>query len=374
MAVTTEIDVEILGPLTVTVEGAAVHLGGPKPRGVLALLLLERGRIVPSETLVERLWGEPAGDRPAATLQVHVSNLRKALAPLSDALGGTEVIVTRGSGYAVELPDGAVDLARFDRLVSDAREAAGGGEVARAADLFAAAAQLRKGEPLADLRDELWWDDAVRPLVRRLDAATVEGMSLGLDAGRHAELLPVLEQMVQADPLDEGLRGMLMLALYRSGRQAAALSAYQEGRDALVEQLGVDPGPALRELERRILDQDPTLDPASRPAADLEFTTALRSSLLMGAAELEVGDRRLTLDRAVTTIGRRASQDVVVDDARASRAHAAIRSHGGRHVVEDLGSTNGTQLNGAPLVAPQVLADGDVIRIGDTELVFRTIG
>jgi len=368
------VELRVLGPMECLVEGSPLHLGGTKQRGVLALLASEPGRAVATDVLVDRLWGGRAPERANATLQVHVSNLRKALAPAAAALGGGELVVTRRPGYLLELPDELLDATRMERLVAEGRRLALEGRSAQAADRLDVAVRLWRGEPLSDLRAESWWADVTAPLVRLHESAVLERLALGLDAGRHRELLTELEQLLARRRLDEGVRGMVMLALYRSGRQADALAVYQEGRAALLDELGVDPGPAIRELEGRILAQDPTLAVAGRPASDVEFTTVLRSSLVLVPAVLVVESERVSLDRAVTTIGRRSGQDVVVDDPRASRAHAVVRSSGGRHVVEDLGSTNGTLVNGAPLVGERLLEDGDVIGIGSVEVRFELGG
>ncbi|HEY4608870.1 MAG TPA: BTAD domain-containing putative transcriptional regulator, partial [Ilumatobacteraceae bacterium] len=187
-------------------------------------------------------------------------------------------------------------------------------------------------------------------------------------------VLGELQTWVAENPLDERLRGHLMLALYRCGRQADALGAYREGRELLVEELGIDPSHELRELETRILNQDRALDyiaPRRDPVAQAP-STQLRSSVLGPEAVLEFGSRRIPLDGRVVTIGRLPDRDVVLDDVGVSRLHAEVRRVGSAFRLVDVGSANGTLVNGTRVVE-QALMDGDAIRIGDVELTFRIV-
>src|SRR5579884_2326628 len=232
----------ILGPLE-----APVELPGGKPRALLARLLLDAGRVVSVETLVEALWEEPIPPSAPTVLQAHVSALRKAL--------GMDAIETRAPGYALRpVP---TDLGRFEALVERARAEP---DAARRVELLRAALALWRGEPLAEFRREPFAPGAAARLGElRLDALA-RRIDAELELGEHERLVPELRDLVAAEPLREQPRRQLMLALYRAGRQADALAAYREGRRLLVEQLGIEPGPALQELERAILRQDRTLD------------------------------------------------------------------------------------------------------------------
>ena len=241
-------------------DGEPLPLGGPRQRALLALLLLRANRVVSSDTLLDELWpGEPplAG---RAALRVRVSQLRKAL--------GGDVVLTQPPGYLLAAAPERIDLHRFEQLVAEARAA----PPARAAELLRAALALWRGDPLA----ELAYESFVQPELARLEELRLAALELRVDAdlalGRHAELAPELESAVAANPLRERLRAQLMLALYRSGRQADALEAYQQARRALVDGLGIEPGRALHDLETAILRQDPALDAAEeeRPAAAAE--------------------------------------------------------------------------------------------------------
>jgi DNA-binding SARP family transcriptional activator len=251
-------EVRLLGPLELVVDGHDVTPSRPKHRALLALLLLRANEIVATDELAEALWGGRPPQTARTALHGHVSALRKAL--------GEEVIETCPGGYRLRLPAERTDVGRFEALVAEARKQ---GDAASRAGLLQAALDLFRGEPLPEFR----FEDFARGELARLEelrlAALEERIEADLELGKHAELLPELERLVAANPLRERPRGQLMVALYRTGRQAEALSVYRKGRRALADQLGLDPGPALRDLEQRILSHDPLLAapaPPSRPA------------------------------------------------------------------------------------------------------------
>ena len=233
----------------------------PKQQALLALLLLRRGETVPGAQLIEALWGEEPPETAQTALHGHISNLRKLL--------GSDRIRTRPPGYLLQVVAEEVDLARFESLVAQARGLEDPYE--RSACLRDALA-LWRGEPLVELRDEPF---AQREIARLEDlrlAAVEDRIDADLELGRHHELVPELEPLVAEHTFRERPRGQLMLALYRSGRQADALHVFQSGRRALAAEIGIDPGPALRRLELQILRQDPSLDLPARqlvPAARL---------------------------------------------------------------------------------------------------------
>jgi DNA-binding SARP family transcriptional activator len=185
------------------------------------------------------------------TLQVYVSQLRKAVGP--------ERLATAGGGYALSLSEEELDLTRFERLVREGTDQVGRGEAAAGAETLTAALELWRGEPLADLGSEAVWRDEAARLEELHCAALEEHAEAELALGRHAQLVPELERLVAARPERERPRAQLMLALYRSGRQEEALEVYRRTREDLVERLGIEPGPELRELHGRILRQDPEL-------------------------------------------------------------------------------------------------------------------
>ncbi len=257
------IDYRILGPLEVSADGRVIEVGGPRLRALLVILLLRANQSIPRDVLVHELWGEqpPAGAQHS--LDVYVSRLRKAL----DAAANGSVVVTRPGAYSLRLAEGQLDARRFERLVEQGRAALAGNAPGQAAAKLRAALELWRGQALADLAN------GPGP---RVEAARLEELRLGamedridsdLALGRHADVVSELEALVSVHPLRERLPGQLMIALYRSGRQAEALAAYQAARQTLIEELGIEPGHGLQRLERAILQHDPSLDLPSRAQA-----------------------------------------------------------------------------------------------------------
>jgi DNA-binding SARP family transcriptional activator/ABC-type branched-subunit amino acid transport system substrate-binding protein len=251
-------EIGILGALEVRHDGRAVSLGAGRQRALLALLVLERNRTVSGDRIIEELWTAGAPATAAKVVQNLVSQLRRRL----DADGMLE---TRGHGYQLTLPDDSVDAVRFERLLDDGRRTLEDGDAATAAQLLREALALWRGPALAEFADELWARTERARLEERRLVAFERLIDAELELGRHADVVGELEAIVAAEPLREGLRAQLMLALYRSGRQAQALEAFQDARRTLVSELGIDPGPALTRLQEQILRQDPALDPPARP-------------------------------------------------------------------------------------------------------------
>ena len=240
----------LLGPLQVVVDGSPVALRGAAERALLALLLLDAGRVVPAEHLIDSLWGEDLPANAANALQGRVSRLRSAFR----AVGLPEtLVVSRRPGYLLDVDPGTVDVHRFTRLVDEARR---GTDLGRR---YGAALALWQGPALAEFDADGWARDQRQRLEELRLAATEEWVDVRLAAGQHAELVGELTDLVARHPLRERLHGQLMVALYRSGRQADALAAYQRARQILDDELGLDPSPELRELEQAMLRQDATL-------------------------------------------------------------------------------------------------------------------
>jgi DNA-binding SARP family transcriptional activator/ABC-type transport system substrate-binding protein len=259
----------ILGPLDVRANGAALSVGGPRQRALLALLLLSANRVVSRDRLVQELWPDQPADGLDHALTVRVSRLRKAL----DPQGSTARLLTRPPGYLLRVEPGELDLQRFEELVAAGREALGAGDRARAADCFREADSLWRGRPLADLEFEPFARLEVERLEELRLAAVEERIDAELELGRHGALIAELEALVAKYPLRERLRAQLMRALYANARQAEALSVYSDTRRLLVDELGIEPSEELRELERRILNQDPELVPRSEPRAVPDAST-----------------------------------------------------------------------------------------------------
>ena len=261
-------DFRILGPLEVATESGPLALGGQKQRAVLALLLLDANRVVSVDKLVDALWGEQPPRTAMTSLQNFVSQLRKVL--------GSDVLETRMPGYRLHVAPGELDLDRFRQLCDAAR---GLEPAARAATLHEALA-LWRGPALADFQFEAFAQGEIARLEELRLAAVEDRIEAELEAGLDSELVGELESLVDAHPLRERLRAHLMLALYRSGRQAEALQVYQDARRALVEELGIDPTPALQELHGAILRQEVGLQPVGTPApADDHFDDVIATML-----------------------------------------------------------------------------------------------
>jgi DNA-binding SARP family transcriptional activator len=245
----------ILGPLEVWHDDRPLPISGEMRRALLALLLLNANRVVPTERLIDELWGEDPPETGAKALQMHVSQLRKAL----ESESATSVLITRRPGYLVQVQSDALDLDRFERLTGEGELALAKGAPADAAERLRGALALWRGPALAEFSFAAFARAATARLEELRLAALEKRIEADLALGRHADLVAELGGLVSENPFRERLQGQLMLALYRAGRQAESLAAYQHARRVLVDELGIEPGHALQELERAILRQDPTL-------------------------------------------------------------------------------------------------------------------
>ncbi|HET8821709.1 MAG TPA: BTAD domain-containing putative transcriptional regulator [Thermoleophilaceae bacterium] len=251
-------DFRILGPLEVLDEGRPITLGGSKQRALLTLLLLHPNETLATDRLIDELWGERPPARAAKTVQMQISRLRKALTGETGPRSAG-VVVTRERGYELRLDPDRVDAHRFERLVSEGRSELAGGHARSAVSVLEEALSLWRGAALA----ELAYEPFAQREIARLDDLRLTAQEQLIEAklalAGHAEVVGRLEALIAEHPYREGLRAQLMLALYRCDRQAEALQAYQDARRTLVEELGIEPGERLRELERAILAQDPGL-------------------------------------------------------------------------------------------------------------------
>jgi DNA-binding SARP family transcriptional activator len=270
-------DFRILGPLEVVGDDGPFVLGGQKQRALLALLLLRAGEVVASERLVTELWGDRPPKTATTSLQNFVSQLRK--------LFGPELLETKPPGYVLRLESGQLDLARFEGLVAAAR----GEEPRERARLLREALALWRGPPLADLAYETFAQSEIRRLEElRLDAIETR-FDADLELGAGGELVPELEALVAQHPLRERLRHQLMLALYRAGRQADALDAYHATRRTLVDELGIEPGPALQQLYASILRQESGLQPETAQGSQDDHLMDVVKALVGGRLVIVLG-------------------------------------------------------------------------------------
>ena len=307
----------ILGPLVVAEGDTPVEIRRGIPRTLLIALLLRGGETVSAGALMELLWGDDLPRNPANALQIQVSYLRRMLG--SAEAGRSQRIVTRGGGYAIELRPDELDAEEFDRLVREAAARRGGGsadDLVAALELLDRALALWRGDALEDVAGEAFVIGEVTRLEESRWAAVEARNDVLLALGRHAELVGELGQLVNRLPLRERFQEQLILALYRSGRQADALRSYANARRVLVEELGLEPGSRLQEQERAVLAQDRSLDwkqPAGPPAATPSPTTAAQftggtlpvpmASLVGREAELASARQLLGRARILTLTG-----------------------------------------------------------------------
>ena len=243
------LEIRLLGPFEVLARGTIADVGGSKRQALLAMLALRQGRMVDVDALVDGLWGEELPAAPRNALHHHIARLRAAL--------GEESIVGSPDGYA--LKGAHVDAVRFEELLAETRSALREGDILAAADAIASALALWRGSALQGLAGTAWFSAEARRLETLRVDALEEDFETRLALGEHRELIPALRSALTDNPFRERLWGQLMLALYRSGRQAEALETFQEARRVLADELGLEPGPELRRLQEAILAHDPAI-------------------------------------------------------------------------------------------------------------------
>jgi DNA-binding SARP family transcriptional activator len=267
------LDFRILGPIEIVENDGPIRLGGPRQRATLAILLLDANRVVSVERLADDLYADAAPVTAVTQIQRQISDLRKVLP--------RQVIETRPPGYVIHVLPDQLDLNRFERRAEEATERLARGDAQRAAELLREALTLWRGPPLADLAYESFAQTAIERLEEIRLAALEQRIEADLALGRHRELVGELEQLASEHPTRERFRAQLMYALYRSGRQPEALDVYRSTRETLMQEFGIEPTPRLRELERAILTQDPSLDLGGAVETD-------RTLLALSADEVEL--------------------------------------------------------------------------------------
>ncbi|MDT7752711.1 MAG: hypothetical protein QOD96_6373, partial [Pseudonocardiales bacterium] len=284
VVVAAEVRFSVLGPVRAWREGRELDLGSPQQCGVLGLLLLGGGRPVAVETLVDQLWGELAPTSARETVRTYLSRLRRAL---PGPEGGSLIESGRG-GYALPVAPEALDLAVFEDRVARARSSRAEGDTAPAAGLLREALALWRGPALAGARGRFVAHERTRLDQLRL-VALEERLALDLDLGRHGEVLAELASLVIGYPLQERLRELQMLALYRCARQADALEVYRSVRSLLDRELGIEPGPDLRALHERMLRADPVLDLPAAGRAPTSPPSGQRAAVREAAGQVGTG-------------------------------------------------------------------------------------
>ena len=361
-------DFRILGPLEVHDGHRRLALGGAKQRALLGLLLLHANETVSSDRLVEDLWSGEGLSEGSKALQVAVSRLRRVIEP--DRAPGQEnrTLLTRPPGYELRVEPGRLDLHRFEELVSKGRAAA---DAAAAADAFREALAIWRGPPLSDLAYESFAQSEIARL-DELHAATLEDrIAADLELGRHADLIGELQALVGRQPLRERLGAQLMLALYRSGRQAEALEVYRNARRALVDELGIEPARELQELEVAILAQDPALSLRERGRAPAQAQRQASSEGFVGR-EAEMTELLSLLDGARSGSGAMVliGGEPGMGKSRLAEELAARAQDGGDRVL--VGRC--WEAGGAPPYWPWVQALRSYVRDSDPEALRSQVG
>lgn len=355
----------LLGPLSLRVDGVEVVLGSRKQAAILAVLATSPGAAVAAERLIDVVWGDDATDRVEHALQQQVSTLRKALEPDRAPRAESKVLVTRRQGYELIA---TVDAHRFEQLAA----AAGAPGVAPhdALTIIDEALAMWRGRALSDCTDSVWLSAAGARLDEQRLALVEARAAVLMQLGRHGEVIGDAESVLAANPFREGAWALLMQALYCSGRQADAIAAFGRARSALVDELGLEPGPELRDLERRILSQDPDLL-APAPAWDaLSVPETYRSGTVQRPHVRFPDGQIVVLNEGDSVIGRLPDATIRLNDSRASRRHALLRWDGDHVELTDLASTNGTFVDDQMVAAgaPVRLSHHSVIRVGGVEL------
>ena len=338
----------MLGPFEVRVDGGApVATGGLRQRSLLAVLALHANEVVSTDRLIDELWGENAPATAVHTVRVFVSRLRSALG------GASERLVTRPPGYVLELGVDELDAARFERLYQAGRAALSAGDPAGAAALLSEADTLWRGPPLADFAYEPFAQATIARLEELRLSCREELIEAQIRLGHHAEVVPELEALVREQPFRERPYGQLMLALYQSGRQSDALATYQHARQTLIDELGIEPGPGLRDLVGLILEQDASIDP-KRAVTSRTPMAAADTQRESAAGDLDVRDIAAPAPGALAEprdLHRRTSTVLAArlstgDDIDPERARAVV-AEAGRLLEEVVSRYGGGVVSGA---------------------------
>ncbi|MBO0856796.1 MAG: FHA domain-containing protein [Nocardia sp.] len=367
------VDVRVLGPVRLSIDGVPVPVGGPKPRTLLAALAVNRRRAVSSQALADIVWNEQPPDSYQASLQVFVSNIRKALR--NSGVDSAAVLRTESSGYRLEIADDDCDLGRFETTRKAGEQASAAGEHDVASRLFGQALDQWSGAALDDLAGTRFADTFATAMNEERLLVASARIDAEITCGRASSVVGELVSMTDAHPLREPLWAQLITALYLSGRQADALDACRRVRGVLADELGIDPGPTLVDLEQRVLRQEPlnTREMAQVDRMNKAMTeTITESPRSVRAGRLRLRDGRVVpIAKAGLRIGRMTDNDLVLDDPKVSRYHAHIVPSRAGMLVKDLASANGVYIDEQMVDSGAMLFGGESIRIGSTLLVFE---
>ncbi|MGS0684142.1 BTAD domain-containing putative transcriptional regulator [Nakamurella sp. GG22] len=364
-----EVDFRILGPLEILVDGSAQPMPGGKPKGVLAVLLINRNRVVPSAAIADSIWDGNSPDTYQAILQVYISTLRRSLR--AAGIESQAVVTTQAPGYRMLVDDSCLDYGRFTRGVAAGNELLRAQRYAEASATLGAALAEWTGSALADLQGLRFANDFAAAVDEERLVALQSRIEADLHRGLDSAVVGELTALTGRHPLREPFWIQLITALYRLGRQADALDASRRIRELLGDELGIDPSPALQQLEGRILRQE-SLDPAPpAPTPAMQRTVSDTAVVLSRASVLLPSGKSYPVPSRGLRIGRMDDNDMVIEGSKVSRYHAVVAPLPNGFAVNDLRSTNGILVGGDRVLDSHVLRDGDVIQIGGTRMTFR---
>ncbi len=370
----------VLGPLQMSVGGALVPLGTPKQRAVLALLVVNANRPVDIDTLIGAAWNQRPPPGARATLHAYISNLRRLM---SSAGIDRALLASAPPGYRLGIDQNQYDLGRFRAKKEAGLHAAAAAQFEQASRQMSDALAQWRGPFLEDLREFQFVETLATAFDEEKVLAHTAHVEAQIACGRPNAVIMELETLIAEHPYREPLWAQLITAYYLAGRQSDALDAYLRLKTRLVEDLGIDPGPKLRELYEQVLRQEP-VDVRKAAQAHAEDTivssvalegsaTTIRRPDAETVATLRGADgQRYALAGTATRIGRSSDNDIVLSDVKVSRHHAVITDNGTAFVITDLGSANGVRVCGQRIAPSAELFDGDRIRIGDQEFTLET--
>jgi SARP family transcriptional regulator, regulator of embCAB operon len=367
----------VLGPLQMTFGGALVPLGTPKQRAVLAVLVVNANRPVDIDTLIGAAWNQRPPPGARATLHAYISNLRRLM---SSAGADRALLASAPPGYRLAIGRDQYDLGRFRTKKDAGVHAAAAAQFEQASRLMSDALAQWRGPFLEDLRDFQFVETLATAFDEEKIVAHTAHVEAQIACGRPDAVIMELETLIAEHAYREPLWAQLMTAYYLAGRQTDALDAYLRVKTRLAEDLGIDPGPKLRELYEQVLRQEPV---DVRKAAQVHAEETIASSVVVEgnatpirrpvAAALRGADgQRHALAGTATRIGRSSDNDIVLPDVKVSRHHAVITDNGTAFVITDLGSVNGVRVGGQRIDPSAELCEGDRVRIGDQEFTLET--
>ncbi|OBG63975.1 BTAD domain-containing putative transcriptional regulator [Mycobacterium sp. E3339] len=368
------LELGLLGPLEMSVDGTLVALGTPKQRAVLALLLMNRNSPVAVDRLITALWDDQPPSGARASIHSYVSNLRKLLG--GAGIEPRMVLAAAPPGYRLNIDENAYDLGRFIAEKTAGVHAAASGKFEDASRHLTAALAEWRGPVLEDLREFGFVDTFATSLVEEKILVHGAKAEAEIACGRASAVITELEALTTEHPYREPLWAQLITAYYLTDRQSDALAAYRRVKATLADDLGIDPGPTLRSLNEQILRQEPLDVKRTAKTAAVDTVTVLEQHTMVSGQQAiaylhEALGRSYPLRAAATRIGRLGDNDIILDSPKVSRHHAVIVDTGTSFIINDLRSSNGVHVQHERIRSAATLRDGDHVRICDYEFTFQ---